>query len=100
MAFEEVNKEDKRVQDRLHQVEFAKGAAARNQAAAKLQKSRRWRRENKDTVLYYKSIVEFFGEKGNRNTLNQMRQMLGRQRKEEEYLESDRTYTPQVEKTA
>ena len=100
MAFEEVNKEDKRVQDLLHQVEFAKGAAARNQAAAKLQKSRRWRRENKDTVLYYKSIVEFFGEKGNRNTLNQMRQMLGRQRKEEEYQESDRTYTPQVEKTA
>ena len=72
----------------------------RNRAAARLQESRRWRRENKDTAQYYKCVVEFFHEKGNRNTLNQMRQLLGRQRKEEEYLGSSRTYYPRVEKAS
>ena len=98
IAYDEVNREDKRVQDLLHEVELAQNAAERNRAAARLQKSRRWRRENKDTVLYYKSVVDFFSEKGNRNTLNQMRQLLGRQRKEEEYVNSERIYYPRAEK--
>ncbi len=99
-AYEQVGMEDKRVQDLLHEVEFARGASERNRAAARLQESRRWRRENKDTAQYYKCVVEFFHEKGNRNTLNQMRQLLGRQRKEEEYLGSSRTYYPRVEKAS
>ena len=98
IAYDEVSREDKRVQDLLHEVELAQNAAERNRAAARLQKSRRWRRENKDTVLYYKSVVDFFSEKGNRNTLNQMRQLLGRQRKEEEYVNSERIYYPRAEK--
>lgn len=32
----------------------------------------------------------------NRKILNKMRQLLGRQRKEEEYLEGERTYKPRV----
>ena len=99
-AYEQVGMEDKRVQDLLHEVEFARGASERNRAAARLQERRRWRRENKDTAQYYKCVVEFFHEKGNRNTLNQMRQLLGRQRKEEEYLGSSRTYYPRVEKAS
>lgn len=32
----------------------------------------------------------------NRKILNKLRQLLGRQRKEEEYLEGERTYKPRV----
>lgn len=96
VACEEMNLEEKRLQDFLHEIELAPSAAERNKAAARLQKSRKRRRENKDTALLYKQIVEFFQEKGHRETLNRMRQLLGRQRKEEEYLYRDRVYYPRV----
>ena len=41
-------------------------------------------------------VVKFFDEKGHRDTLNKMRQLLGRQRKEEEYLFGERVYKPRV----
>lgn len=96
-AYDNMSLEDRRLQDLLHEIEFAPGKAERNRAATKLQGSRRARRENKDEVKRYERIVKFFEEQNNKRTLNQMRQLLGQQRKEEEYLSSERVYKPRVE---
>ena len=44
MAHEAVGKEDKRLQDFLHELEFAKDRSERNKVSTKFQKSRRERR--------------------------------------------------------
>ena len=98
LAYSNVNTEDKRLQDLLHEIELAPDKAERNRAATRLQHSRKTRRENKDMVKLYGEIVQFFGDAGNRKVLDKMRQLLGRQRKEEEDLYSDRMYKPRVEK--
>lgn len=49
-AREAVGKEDKRLQDLLHELEFAEDKAARNRVATKFQRSRRERRRQKDEV--------------------------------------------------
>lgn len=96
-ACSNVSEEDKRLQDFLHGIEFASGKAECNRVAGELQESRRIRRENKDEAKLYGHVVNFFMDKDNRKTLNQMRQLLGRQRKEEEYLFSERVYKPRAE---
>lgn len=97
-AFDNVGQEDKRLQDLLHEIEFAPNKAERNKIATKLQRSRRIRRENKDEAKLYEKIAKFFEDKRNKDALNQLRQLLGQQRKEEEYIFSDRTYKPRIEK--
>lgn len=95
-AYDAVNEEDRRLQDLLHEVEFAPNKAERNRSATKLQQSRRRRRDYKDMVKKNEKLVKFFEEQKNRETLNRMRQLLGQQRKEEEYLASERTYKPRM----
>lgn len=97
-AYDAVNEEDRRLQDLLHAMEFAGDKAERNRMATKLQHSRRCRRENKDIVKRDERVVKFFEDQKNREALNRMRQLLGQQRKEEEYLGGERTYKPRVEK--
>lgn len=97
-AFDNVGQEDKRLQDLLHELEFASDKAERNKIATKLQHSRRIRRENKDDVKLYEKITKFFESKENKNALNRLRQLLEQQRKEEDYLFGNRTYNPRVEK--
>jgi hypothetical protein len=99
-AYDAVNEEDRRLQDLLHEVEFAPNKAERNRSATKLQQSRRRRRECKDIVKKNEKLVKFFEEQKNRETLNRMRQLLGQQRKEEEYLASERTYKPRMNQEA
>lgn len=41
--------------------------------------------------------VQFFEDKQNHETLNRLTQLLGRQRKQEDFLRSERTYAPRVE---
>ena len=96
MAQEAVSREDKRLQDLLHELEFAKEKGERNRVATKFQSSRRERRKHKDIVKRNELVVKFFEEKPHRDTLNKLRQLLGRQCKEEEYLSSERTYKPRV----
>ena len=96
MAQEAVSREDKRLQDLLHELEFAKEKGERNRVATKFQRSRRERRKHKDIIKRNELVVKFFEEKSHRETLNKLRQLLGRQRKEEEYLSSERTYKPRV----
>ena len=55
-AYDMVGEEDKRLQDMLHEMEFAKDKAERNRVATKLQRSRRNRRENIDIVLMMKRL--------------------------------------------
>jgi len=95
-AYDAVNAEDKRLQDLLHEMEFAADKAERNRVATRLQNSRKERRRNKDTAKLNEQVVKFFDEKGHRDTLNRMRQLLGRQRKEEEYLFGERVYKPRA----
>ena len=57
-----VNEEDRKLQDLLHEMEFAPGRTERNQAAARLQRSRRIRREYKDSVKWNERIVKFYEE--------------------------------------
>ena len=92
LASDEVGKEDKKVQDYIHMIEFAQDKAERNRNATALQRSRRYRREQKDKTILYGEIVKFFEDPSNRRCMNNLKQLLGRQRKEEEYLKSDRIY--------
>lgn len=92
-----VGVEDKRLQDLLHALEFSEGENEKRRAGTKLQQSRRERRRQKDEVMRLRLMVEFWNEPENKKTLNRLRQLLGRQRKEEEYLNSDRIYKPRME---
>lgn len=95
-AYDQVGHEDNRLQDLLHEMEFAQDKAERNRVATKLQRSRKNRRENKDIVLRCEKVAKFFEEPENRKAMNRLRQLLGQQRKVEEYLEGKREYKPRV----
>ena len=96
-AHDAVWMEDKRLQDLLHELEFAPDENNKRRAGTKLQQSRRERRKKKDEVKRLELIVKFFDEPGNKGTLNKMRQLLGKQRKEEEYLNGERHYYKRVD---
>lgn len=96
-ASDNMSREDRRLQDLLHEIEFAADKAERNRAATSLQKSRKERRKSKDMVKLYERIVKFTEDQSNRRTINLLRQLLGQQRKEEEYLQSNRTYKKRVD---
>ena len=51
---------------------------------------------NKDMAKMNEKLVKFFEDQKNRDTLNRLRQLLGQQRKEEEYLLGERTYKPRA----
>jgi len=95
-AYGTVSEEDKRLQDLIHEMEFAENKAERNKVATRLQHSRRNRRKNKDIVMRNELLTKFFEEQNHKNTLNKMCQLLGRQRKEEEFLQNKRTYKPRM----
>lgn len=96
-AREAVGKEDKRLQDLLHELEFAEDKAARNRAATKFRRSRRERRRQKDEVQKLELLIDFFDSQNHKATINKMRSLLGTQRKREEYLNGERHYKPRVE---
>ena len=96
-AREAVGKEDKRLQDLLHELEFAEDKATRNRVATKFQRSRRERRRQKDEVQRLELLIDFFDSQNHKATINKMRNLLGTQRKREEYLNGERHYKPRVE---
>lgn len=91
-----VGREDKRLQDLLHELEFAEDRDARNKVATKFQRSRRERRKHKDDVMRLQLIVDFFDEPQHRKMLNNLRQLIGKQRSQEAYLDGKREYKPRV----
>lgn len=92
-----VETEEKRLQDLLHAVEFAKTRKERDKVTTRLHNSRKLRRENKNKVLLYEPIIKFYNEKNNKDALNRMRQLLGQQRKNEEKVNREKMYTPRIE---
>ena len=96
-AREAVRKEDKRLQDLLHELEFAEDKAVRNKVATKFQRSRRERRRHKDEVQRLELLIDFFDSQNHKATINKMRNLLGAQRKREEYINGERHYKPRVE---
>lgn len=97
MAHEAVGKEDKRLQDFLHELEFAKDRSERNKISTKFQRSRQERRRQKDEVQRLELLVEFFNSQNHRNTFNKMRPLIEKQKKREEYLDGERYYKKRVE---
>ncbi|MFQ8732071.1 MAG: hypothetical protein ACLSAC_17535 [Enterocloster bolteae] len=96
-ASEAVALEDRRLQDLLHEMEFAATSKERSRVATKLSRSRKLRREQKDIMKRNEQVVEFFREQPARAILKRMNQLVGRQKTEEQYLDGKRTYKPRVE---
>ena len=92
---ESMSKEDKKVQDFLHAIEFEPSAKERSKTCTKLHISRQNRRKYKDAVEEREEVVKFFQDPQHKKTLDQMTQLLGRVRKVENY-HADRTYYPRV----
>ncbi len=90
-----ISEEEKRQQDLLHAIEFETSSRKRGPLDTKLHRCRKERRKYKDIFEETDEIVKFFGEKQNQKCLNDMRQLLGRLRKVENYHEK-RTYIPRT----
>lgn len=95
-AHDAVKRKDKRLQDLLHELEFAEGENEKRRAGTKLQQSRRNRRRQKDEMMRIELVVQFFDDPTPKSTINKMRQLLGKQRKQEEFLDGERHYNPRV----
>lgn len=85
---------DKEQQVLLHDFENSKDRNERNRISTKLYRLRIDRRMNKDRVMELEDIVKFFEESNHKNTVNKLRQLLGKQRKTEKFLSSERIYKP------
>ena len=96
-AHDAVKKEEKRLQDLLHDIEFAEGENEKRRAGTRLQQSRRSRRRKKDETMRLELVVQFFDEPTQKSTINKMRQLLGKQRKQEEFLNGERHYNKRVQ---
>lgn len=96
-AHDAVKKEEKRLQDLLHDIEFAEGENEKRRAGTRLQQSRRNRRRKKDEMMSLELVVQFFDEPTQKSTINKMRQLLGKQRKQEEFLNGERHYNKRVQ---
>lgn len=92
IAYSCVGDEDKRLQDLLHAVEFTDNKYDMHNEALRLWESRRIRRRNKDISILYKEVAQYFQSAQGQKFLNELRQLLGRQRKQEEYLAGNREY--------
>lgn len=92
----EVSRLDRLTQDYLHQLEL-NGLDYRERAkvATKLAECRRLRRASKDTVEILEPFIEFIDSEKGKQTMNLMREALGKTRKVEKYMEN-RTYRYKV----
>ena len=92
IAYSCVGDEDKRSQDLLHAIEFAGDKYELHKEALRLQESRLERRRNKDKVELTENIVQYFAGSSGKKLLEELRQLLGRQRKAEQYVTGHREY--------
>ena len=96
-AKKEVEQEDARLTDLVHEMEFAADKKERNRVATRLQQSRKRRRDCKDRMQRNELIAKFICDPKNREILKRIRGLIGQQKKKEEYLEGPRTYHPRVQ---
>lgn len=96
LSLEAMKKEEKKLQDFLHAIEFEPNAKERSKICTKLHQSRKARRAYKDLVETNEPIVRFFFQDSqNKKTLDKMTQLLGEVRKVEKY-HRERQYYPRV----
>ena len=98
IAFDMVGEKDKETTDFMHEVELKK--LKQNEKAkmmTKLVEIRKERRYWKNKVDKYQSLNELLNDKEFNKTIEQLKQVLGKVRKAENYLE-DREYKPRVKK--
>lgn len=95
IALEGMHREEKRLQDFLHAIEFEPSAKARSRICTKLHKSRLERRRYKDMVEELEDVIRFCDNPQNKKTLGQLPQLLGKIRKVESY-HRERQYIPRV----
>lgn len=99
VAYDIVNEKDKEVQDIMHEAEL--NQLKTNEKAklmTELQNNRRERRYWKDKVDEYQPLNDYLNQsKEFKNVINQLKQILGKVRKAEKYLE-ERIYKPRIRK--
>ena len=95
-AYEAVGKEDARVQDILHGLEFADNKAERNKVATQAHRSRQYRREQKDRVQLYEKVYKFYTDSANQHLIKALRRLMNEQVGAEKYLSGERKYTKRV----
>lgn len=92
----EVNRLDRLTQDYLHRLELENlDYRERAKVATQLAKCRQLRRASKDTVEILEPFIEFIESDKGKQTMNLMREALGKTRKVEKYMEN-RTYRYKV----
>lgn len=92
----EVNRLDRLTQDYLHRLELENlDYRERAKVATQLTKCRQLRRASKDTVEILEPFIEFIESEKGKQTMNLMREALGKTRKVEKYMEN-RTYRYKV----
>ena len=88
----EVNRLDRLTQDYLHQLELnGLNYQERAKVATQLTKCRQLRRASKDTVEILEPFIEFIESEKGKQTMNFMKEALGKTRKVENYMKN-RTY--------
>lgn len=75
-----------------HKFELAKDRNERNRLATAYQRERIERRHYKDICVRYEALHDFTNSESNKRTLKSLRGVVQRQEKQENYLESERTY--------
>ena len=97
MASEAMHLEEKKTQDFLHAIEFEVSAKERSKICTRLHRSRQERRRNKDLVQIYEPVVQYFQGASGKKFLEELRQLLGRQRKAEQYVTGHREYRKRID---
>lgn len=75
-----------------HKFEFANNRNERNRLATEYHHERLERRKYKDICDLYELVYEFINSENNKSTLKRLKGAIQRQEKQEDYLESERTY--------
>ena len=93
---DEQKKQEALTQDYLHSLELDElSCSERSKLATKLKINRKDRRYYKDRVEELELIVKWASDPANIKSVNQLKQILGQVRKQENY-HKDRTYTPKI----
>ena len=93
---DEQKKQEALTQDYLHSLELdGLNCSERSKLATKLAINRKDRRYYKDRVEELEPIVQWASDPTNAKVINQLKQVLGTCRKQENY-HKDRTYSPKI----
>lgn len=95
--WKQVEEEDRRVQDFLHEFEFEGSRSRRSPIGTRLHMSRVKRRQAKDRASLYKPVKDFVDDATNRGYIKRLKKLQGDLKAQEAFLESERVYKPRAE---